>query len=193
MRQGTVVWIACTLLMTTAAIAAPYARAASKAFFVAPRINGYQEVPTRFSPAFGEFRAIVSADGGTIDYRLTYSGFPTPVREAHIHLGARGVNGGVMVFLCSNTGNAPPNTPSCPGTEGIVTGTLTAASVVGPVEQGIAPGELHKVLAAMRVRAGYVNIHTEQVPAGEIRDQAVPVFFDPDTNIQDPNRTPGTE
>jgi len=153
------------------------ARAQGEAtFFVSPRITGFEEVPTRFSPASGEFRATVAEDGGSIAYELTYSGFTTPVREAHIHLGARRVNGGIIIFLCANTGNAPANTPACPATEGTVTGTLRPEGVIGPQEQGIAPGEFEKLLAALRVGATYVNIHTEQAPAGEIRDQAAPTF-----------------
>lgn len=193
MQSGIAVRVAPALFAVSTVAVLPHALAADPTFFISPRIHGYEEVPTRSSPAVGEFRAIVNRDGMAIDYQLTYSGFLTPVREAHIHLGTRRVNGGVMVFLCSNTGNAPPNTPACPATEGTVTGTLVAASVVGPAEQGIAPGALDKVLAAMRVRAGYVNIHTEQVPAGEIRDQVVPAFFGNGANGQGGTESPADE
>lgn len=100
-----------------------------------------------------------------------YEGFVTPVQQAHIHLGRRGVNGGIMVFLCSNLGNGPAGTPACPTPAGTVTGTLTAASVVGPAAQGIVAGEFAEVINAIRNGAAYVNIHTQAFPSGEIRDQ----------------------
>src|SRR5690606_11636968 len=109
-------------------------------------------------------------------------------------------NGGIIIFLCANTGNAPANTPACPATEGTVTGTLRPEGVIGPQDQGIAPGEFDKLLAALRVGATYVNIHTEQVPAGEIRDQAVPVFQDDNgdngqngTTVPDQSGSPSPE
>lgn len=193
MLNGIVVRVVSPLFALSTAAVLPPALAADATSFVSPRIHGYEEVPTRSSPAIGEFRAAVNEDGTAIDYELSYSGFTTPVREAHIHLGRLRVNGGVMVFLCSNTGTAPANTPACPATEGTVTGTLAAASVVGPADQGIAPGEFEEVLAAMREHAGYVNIHTEEVPAGEIRNQVLPVLPDGAANGRSENNLSANE
>jgi hypothetical protein len=36
------------------------------------------------------------------------------VTQAHIHFGPGRVNGGIMVFLCSNLGNGPEGTQPCP-------------------------------------------------------------------------------
>jgi len=52
-----------------------------------------------------------------------------------------------------------------------VTGTLTAASVVGPTAQGIAAGEFAEVVQAIRNGAAYANVHSQAFPGGEIRDQ----------------------
>jgi hypothetical protein len=134
-------------------------------------LNGFNEVPTLSSPATGDFDAKINRDETQIDYQLTYSGFPTPVLQAHLHLGRRAVNGGIMVFICSNLGNGPAGTPLCPTPAGTVSGTWTAASVVGPAAQGIAPGEFAEVVRAIRARAAYANIHSQQFPAGEVRDQ----------------------
>lgn len=132
---------------------------------------GYNEVPTLSSPAKADFDAKINPDETQIDYQVTYSGFPTPVLQAHLHLGKRAVNGGIMVFICSNLGNGPAGTPLCPTPAGTVSGTWTAASVVGPLGQGIAPGEFAEVVQAIRVGAAYANIHSQQFPGGEIRDQ----------------------
>jgi CHRD domain len=134
-------------------------------------LNGFNEVPTLSSPAVGDFDAKINRDETQIDYELTYSGFPTPVLQAHLHLGRRAVNGGIMVFICSNLGNGPAGTPLCPTPAGTVSGTWTAASVIGPTAQGIAPGEFAEVVRAIRAGAAYANIHSQQFPGGEIRDQ----------------------
>jgi hypothetical protein len=140
--------------------------------------NGYNEVPTLSSPARGEFNARINKDETEITYELSYSGFPSSVTQAHIHLGRRAVNGGVMVFLCANAPVVPPaGTPTCPLNAGTVTGTLNAASVVGPTAQGIAPAEFAEVIQAIRVGAAYVNIHSTAFPGGEIRDQVSSPFL----------------
>lgn len=93
------------------------------------------------------------------------------MQAAHLHLGAPGVNGGIIVFLCSNLPNPPADVPACPQQGGNVSGTLTAASVVGPADQGIAPGEFQKLIDALNSGAVYANVHTDQFPEGEVRGQ----------------------
>jgi hypothetical protein len=68
-------------------------------------LNGYNEVPTLSSSAKADFDAEINRAESEIDYKVTYSGFATPVQQAHLHLGKRAVNGGIMVFICSNLGN----------------------------------------------------------------------------------------
>jgi hypothetical protein len=169
----------------------PAAFGAEATLFVSPTIHGYEEVPTRSAPAVGQFRATLSNDGNTIDYQLSYAGFPTAVREAHVHFDRARVNGGVMLFPCSNLGTAPANTPACPANAGTVTGTWTATNVVGLADQGNASGELQEALRALRAAAAYVNIHTEQFPAGDIRNQVVPLIT-AETGGNGANRGTGT-
>ena len=52
-----------------------------------------------------------------------------------------------------------------------VTGTITAAGVVGPTAQNITVGDFARVVAALASNTAYGNIHTKQFPAGEIRGQ----------------------
>lgn len=141
-------------------------------------LTGYQEVPTISVAGSGTFRLRLNAAGTEATYTLTYSGLTGNALFAHIHIGARGTNGGVMVFLCEATPTAP--VPACPGSGGSVSGTLNAASVVGPRTQGIAPGEWDEFVAAMRAGFTYANVHTPTVgpnpgnpgfPGGEIRGQ----------------------
>jgi hypothetical protein len=92
---------------------------------------------------------------------------------AHIHFGQPGVNGGVIVWLCTAGPTAPAGTPACPQS-GTVTGTLTPSSVVGPSGQGITAGEWNEFLAAVRKGLTYANVHSTIFPAGEIRGQLAP-------------------
>ena len=70
------------------------------------------------------------------------------------------MNGGISAFLCTNLGNGPIGTPTCPLTEGTVTGVITPATVVGPANQGIAAREFDELVRAIRAGATYANIHT---------------------------------
>jgi hypothetical protein len=93
------------------------------------------------------------------------------VTQAHIHFGKIHVPGGIMVFFCTNLGNGPAGTPLCPASGGTVTGTWTAASVVGPTGQNVTPGDFSAVIDALNSNTAYANIHTTKFPAGEIRGQ----------------------
>jgi CHRD domain len=93
------------------------------------------------------------------------------VQQAHVHFGQEDVNGGVSVFLCSNLAGAPAGVQACPPAPATITGTIAAGDVVGPAEQGIAPGELAELLAAMRAGVTYANVHSDKFPNGEIRGQ----------------------
>ena len=130
------------------------------------RLEGFQENPSISTPARGRLRLQIH-DNETIEYRLEYSGFEgTTVTASHIHLGARHTNGGVAAFLCGG-GDKPP----CPSPGGEVEGTIDAADVIGPVNQGIAPGEFAELVRAIRAGYTYANVHTTRFPGGEIRGQ----------------------
>ena len=138
----------------------------------ATNLETYQEVPALSTPASGRFRAVLNERDQTIEYELSYTGLSSAVAQAHIHFGQRGVNGGIMVFLCTNAGNGPAGTQACPGpTQGSISGTLAPADVIGPAGQGIAAGEFAELVAALRRGVAYANVHTANFPAGEIRGQ----------------------
>jgi len=140
-------------------------------------LTGYEELPTLSTSGHGSFHASINRAETEIRYTLTYSGpFDAnpnggTVTQSHIHFGARAFSGGISAFLCTNLGNGPAGTPACPVPSGTVTGTITAAQIVGPTGQGIAPGEFGELVRAMRAGATYANIHTTTFPPGEIRGQ----------------------
>lgn len=141
-------------------------------------LSGYEEVPVVSTVADGNFRAEISRDESSINYELNYSDLEGTVQQAHIHLGQKGVNGAIQVWLCSNL--ASPPTPAgvqpCPAPPATVTGTIVAANVTGqpagpPAGQGIQPGEFAELIRAIRAGKTYANVHTTKFPGGEIRSQ----------------------
>jgi CHRD domain len=74
---------------------------------VAP-LRPTSEVPALSSQAHGRFKATIDVQNQTIGYELTYDGLEGDVLQAHIHVGQRGVNGGISVFLCGNPPQVPP-------------------------------------------------------------------------------------
>ena len=139
-------------------------------------LTGYEEVPTLSTQGVGSFHASINRGRDEIRYTLSYRGpFDAQavgsVTQAHIHLGARAVNGGIIAFLCSNLGNGPAGTPECPAESGSVSGTITPAQVIGPANQGIAPAEFAELVRALRAGAAYANVHTTTNTGGEIRGQ----------------------
>ena len=136
------------------------------------RLKGFHEVPAVSTAATGRFKALIDKVSNTIRYEMTYQGLEGDVRQAHVHLGQRGVNGGITVWLCQTSTNLSPiaTTPVCPQS-GTVTGVLSAADVIGPAGQGIAAMEFAELLAAIRAGVAYVNVHSSKFPGGEIRGQ----------------------
>ena len=152
---------------TTAALAGDSAKRQFRA-----NLSGYEEVPTLSTPGVGTFRAAVSRSSDEIRYELRYDALESQVLQAHIHLGARAVNGGITAFLCTNLENGPAGTPACPDPPATVTGTITPDQVTaGAATQGIGAGEFDELVAAMRAGATYANVHSQTRPGGEIRGQ----------------------
>jgi uncharacterized protein GlcG (DUF336 family) len=84
-----------------------------------------------------------TCSGQFMETKLTFRNLSGPASAAHIHMGAKGVNGAILVPLC------PPCTSPVSGTS-----TLTTAEI-----------------ADMKARKLYVNVHTSKNPNGEIRGQ----------------------
>jgi CHRD domain len=136
---------------------------------------GYEEVPAVSTVARGEFRARISDDEQSIDYKLTYSGLQGKVTQAHIHVAQRSVNGSIVIWLCgTETNSGPSGTQTCPPDQdgnATSTGTITAADVVAAsmTSQQLAAAERGEVIAAIRAGVAYANVHTDLSPGGERR------------------------
>jgi hypothetical protein len=139
-------------------------------------LRGINETPGPVATqATGSFHATLSADGTTLSYTVTYNNLNAQITQSHIHFGLSKEQGGIMIWLCQTAAAPAPATdlgvPTCPDTtSGTVSGTATAANVVGPDSQGITPGaDFAKAVQAMREGAAYANVHSSRSPVGEIR------------------------
>jgi CHRD domain len=142
-------------------------------------LTGYEEVATGIAAISttgnGKFVARINKDQDEIDYWLKYDDLEGAVTQAHIHFGQRSTAGGIIVWLCGTTTNpGPAGTPTCPAPGEWVSGTLSAANVLGPLSQGIEPGAFEELLGAVRAGRTYVNVHTTKWGSGEIRSQIDP-------------------
>jgi hypothetical protein len=138
-------------------------------------LSGNFEVPIRDTQGQGQAIFHLSSDGTSLEYKLIASNIDN-VFMAHIHRGAPGENGPIVVWLAPST--APVPGPTGAGrTDGVLAeGTITAANLVGP----LAGQQLSALIELMRSGRAYANVHTSDgdatpnegpgdFPGGEIR------------------------
>ena len=121
-------------------------------------MTGQEEVPPVDTQAVGE--AILTQDlpqNQTMHYYVNVTGIQG-VTQGHIHSGAEGENGPIVVTLFSF--DSPQN-------EVLQDSNFTASNLEGPMEGKT----MQDLIAAMKNGSTYINVHTEQNPNGEIRGQ----------------------
>jgi hypothetical protein len=119
-------------------------------------LSGDEEVPPVVTPASGMGVMALSADTGTLYYRLLVNEI-TGITQAHIHLGPRGVNGDIVHWLYDPAGVQAPGGPFDPGNP--VSGSLAFTT---------------ENIMDLLVGDYYINVHTSAHPGGEIRGQIGP-------------------
>lgn len=123
--------------------------AAAQTHFVVS-LDGAQETPPVATPATGSGTGVLSADQTTFTLSYSFSGLTSAQTNAHIHVGAIGVPGGVVKNLPTPNDNVVNFVWSSTD----VTQPLTAANVTALLAEGY-----------------YINIHTTNFSGGEIRGQ----------------------
>jgi hypothetical protein len=127
-----------------ALVLAAFSIAAPRATTWTATLSAAQEVPKQVvkdTAAHGTFKATLS--GSTLSWTLTFAKLTGLATAAHIHMGAMGTSGNVVVPLCG-----PCKSP--------VKGT---AKITGAL------------MTAFKKHDLYVNVHTAKNPNGEIRGQ----------------------
>ena len=114
--------------------------------------------------AVGTATVSVDATNEEVAVQLNLFNFATGTSAGHIHVGPRGVAGPVVLNFpipAGRTGDLP------------LSFRLGSAAFVARPEIGI--NSMSDLIQAIVGGGAYVNIHTSQYPAGEIRGQLVPV------------------
>lgn len=106
-------------------------------------LDGMQENPMVDTDAIGKGSLVLSKDKQELKIRVVVDGLSGPIDGVHIHMGAMGENGGVVVDLTD-----------------FVSGNM----IMGTVD----PTDF---LDALMSGMTYLNIHTAMNPSGEIRGQ----------------------
>ena len=119
-------------------------------------LTGSEEVPPVQTEATG-IAEFIPMGMDSVDYSINATNIQG-VTAGHIHLGAKGENGPVVVTLFKY--DTPMNEVS-------ENGTITADKLEGPM----AGKQISDLAAAGNNGTLYVNVHTEQNPNGEIRGQ----------------------
>lgn len=131
-------------------------------------LSGDEQVPPVETDASGHATFEVNEDGTEVDYEVHVDSICN-VTQAHIHLGAEGENGPVIVWLYPEEGEEPELIEGrFDGT--LATGTITEDDLVGPLEGA----SFEEAAERLKDEGAYVNVHTEQHPGGEIRGQIEP-------------------
>ncbi len=124
------------------------------------RLTGANEVPAVTTTAKGTFAATLDEAAGTIAWTLTVPEI-TNATAAHIHAGAAGVNGGIVLNLFAAPTGSPASSIN-------VSGTARAADISGTLA-----GNLPGFITALKAGTLYANVHTTANAGGEIRSQVV--------------------
>ncbi len=143
----------------------------------AAELTGAEEVPPVATDASALATFVLNADG-TLSYQLVATGPISQARVAHIHLGGRGQNGPTTVFLYG-----PTDGEDFEEGDIIAEGVITDTDVIsrGPFQGGIS-----NLVWRMRDGRTYVNLHTIEHSAGEIRGQIVVTDREPVSHYNDP-------
>jgi hypothetical protein len=138
-------------------------------------MTGAEEVPPNASRAQGQSTFQLSPDETELAFTMSVANIENVV-QAHIHVGAAGVNGPVVVFLYG------PVAPGGGRIQGrIAEGVITEADLIA--RPGLFDGTMAHLVALMRAGDTYVNVHTSagpggvagpgHLPGGEVRGQIV--------------------
>lgn len=162
------------LALTATACGGDYANLSSlapeKKTFVATLV-GTNEVPAVTTTSAGRME-LVQEDSVNIVYTITTTARTDSITQAHIHAGASGVNGPVMVWFFPTEASRAAGNGS--GTAAAVTGVLRVGRITRSGTSFVAPFTWDSLLVRMNAGTAYANIHSRQNPGGVIRGQVAP-------------------
>ena len=139
------------------------AAASAQSVVASATLGGGEETPVLLSG--GAAVAEVAIDPVAKEFAITLRVYniPTSTTAAHIHVGAKGVAGPVVLDF-----------PNIAGRVGDFTTTFRVGDASFRAAPTIGINTIDDVIQAVATGNAYVNIHTSTNPAGEIRGQLVP-------------------
>jgi hypothetical protein len=125
------------------------------------KLSGAEEVPAVMTDTKGKFQIKFNSDETAAEYRLKVSD-GVRITQAHIHCGAEGMNGPVVVFLAGfhDLGWDVDG-------KWISKATVTDLNIIDTT----CGTDLSELAQAMRDGNTYVNVHSVANPGGEVRGQ----------------------
>jgi CHRD domain len=135
--------------------------ASAQTFTLTAQLNGANETPAALNTgAFGSATVTVNMTNRTVTYRVDVFNLPSGVTASHIHAGAAGTGGPVVVNF------APPVPAS---NDFSFSGTVKDTEFILRPDQGIRSAD--DMFQAILGGNSYVNVHSTVNPGGEIRGQ----------------------
>ena len=133
---------------------------------------GTNEVPPVTTTAAGKLD-LVKEDSVNILYELSTTSRTDSITMAHIHAGAAGVAGPIMVWFFPTEASRAPGTGG--GTAAAVTGIVRVGRITRSGTTFVAPFTWDSLVTRMNAGTAYINIHTRKNAGGEIRGQITAV------------------
>jgi len=143
----------------------------------AANLTGAEEVPAVQTDAGATVQLSFNSDG-SLSYELRATGPIQNATASHIHLGARGQNGPVVLFFFASA--TPQNFQAG---DLIASGTAHDADVIA--RPGFTP-TISNLVERIRQGRAYANLHTTAHGGGEIRGQLIITDRSPVSHYQDP-------
>jgi glucose/arabinose dehydrogenase len=147
----------------------------------AARLTGAEEVPPVTTTAKAVARFELNEDG-TLSYKLWATAPIQNATASHIHLGGRGQNGPVVLFLFGPVAGGQNFNAG----DVIAEGTVQDANVIA--RPGFTP-TIQELVSRIRQGRAYANLHTTAFPGGEVRGQVVVTDERPVSRYSDPEFT----
>jgi CHRD domain len=152
-----------TFVLTAGVIALMAGAASAQTFTLTAQLNGANETPAALNTgAFGSATVTVDMNARTVTYKVDVFNLPSGVTASHIHVGAAGTGGPVVVNF------APPVPAS---NDFGFSGTVKDTEFLLRPDQGIRSAD--DMFQAILGGNAYVNVHSSVNPGGEIRGQLV--------------------
>lgn len=147
-----------TAALTLGVLGGSVATASAQVYTLTATLAGNEEIPALNTGAFGSATVTVNMSARTVTYQVDVFNLPSGATASHIHVGAPGTAGPVIVNF------APPLSAS---NDFAFAGTVPDGQFLLRPDQGIRSAD--DVFQAILGGNTYVNVHSQVNGGGEVR------------------------